>query len=72
MQFSIKIADTVNVQITALAIGNDKKKKTKTVDYTFNGGTLSFSYKFEEEDTYPVTVLINNKPVLTYNAEVNE
>lgn len=72
VQFSIKIADTVDVQIAALAIGNDRKKKTKTVDYTFHGGTLAFSYKFEEEDTYPVTVLINNKPILTYNAEVIE
>lgn len=72
VQFSIKMADTATVQIAALLIGADKKKKTKTVDYTLNGGNLNFSYKFDEEDSYPVTVLINNKPVLTYFAEITE
>lgn len=72
VQFSIKIADTATVQIAALLIGADKKKKTKTVDYTLNGGMLNFSYKFDEEDSYPVTVLINNKAVLTYFAEITE
>ncbi|UEG49944.1 hypothetical protein LK994_00465 [Ferruginibacter lapsinanis] len=72
VQFTLKIADTATVQIVALLIGSDKKKKTKTVDYTFAAGTLSFNYKFDEEDSYPVTVLINNKPVLTYSAEITE
>ncbi|MGG9970195.1 transglutaminase domain-containing protein [Ferruginibacter sp. SUN002] len=72
VQFSIKISDTVNVQIVSLVIGPEKKKKTKTVDYTFTEGKILFSYKFDEEDTYPVTVLINNKPVLAYFAEVVE
>jgi len=72
VQFKLAISDTATVQIVALAIGPEKKKKTKTVDYTFSGGQIVFSYKFDEEDTYPVTVLINNKPVLAYWAEVTE
>ncbi|MES2431903.1 MAG: transglutaminase domain-containing protein [Bacteroidota bacterium] len=72
VQFSIKIADTVTVEIVSLTIGNEKKKKTKTVDYKIDNGKISFSYKFEEEDECPVTVLINNQPVICYYAEITE
>ena len=72
VQFSFKASSSAAIDIVALAIGEDKKKKIKTVDYTFNGGIVRFTYKFEEENSYPVTVLINNKPVLGYLVESNE
>jgi transglutaminase/protease-like cytokinesis protein 3 len=72
VQFSCKVSGKAAVDIVALAIGEDKKKKIKTVDYTFNAGIVRFSYKFEEENSYPVTVLINNKPVLGYFVEAEE
>ena len=70
--FRLNIRTRTPIEIVSLEIGEEKKKKIKTVDHTFTGGNLSFSYKFEEEDTYPVTVLINNKPVLGYVVEVSE
>lgn len=70
--FSLKINTGEDIQIVSLEIGEEKKKKTKTVDYTYSGNSIFFNYKFDVEDTYPVTVLINNKPVLTYVVEVNE
>ncbi len=70
--FSFKINSNQKIEIVALQIGNDKNKKIKTVDYTYTAGTVSFNFKFEEEDSYPVTVLINNLPVLGYFAEINE
>ena len=72
VSFSFKASGSSAIDIVALAIGEDKKKKIKTVDYTFSGGVIRFSYKFEEENSYPVTVLINNKPVLGYLVEANE
>ncbi len=72
VQFSCRISGNKNIDIVALLIGDDKKKKTKTVDYTFSGGELRFGYKFTEENSYPVTVLINGKPVLGYYVEANE
>ena len=72
VQFSFRVASNAKIDIVALAIGEDKKKKIKTADYTFEAGTIRFSYKFEEENSYPVTVLINNKPVLEYFVEANE
>ncbi len=72
VQFSFKASGASKIDIVAIAIGTDKKKKIKTVDYSFNDGTVKFSYTFEEEDTYPVTILVNNKPILGYIVEVTE
>ena len=70
--FSININTDAKIEIVSLVIGDDKKKKTKTVDYNISGNNISFNYKFDNEDTYPITVLINNKPVLSYMVEVVE
>jgi transglutaminase/protease-like cytokinesis protein 3 len=70
--FNIKINSNAKVDIVALEIGTDKSKRIKTVDYSFNNGAINFSYKFDEADTYPVTILINNKPVLGYLIEIEE
>ena len=70
--FSIKLNTNSAIEIVSLEIGENKIKKTKTVDYTNSNGIISFSYKFDLEDTYPVTLLVNNKPLLGYLVEVIE
>ncbi len=70
--FSFRVNANTKIDIVSLQIGTGKKQRTKTVDYTVNGGMVSFSYKFDEEDSYPVTVLVNNKPVLAYFVEISE
>ena len=72
VSFSVKINAVSTIEIVSLEMGESKKKKTKTVDYTFSNGIISFSHKFDLEDTYPVTLLVNNKPLLGYLAEVSE
>ena len=72
VSFSFKTDSRAKIDIVALAIGEDKKKKTKTVDFIINNSSISFNYKFEEEDSFPVTILVNNKPVLGYIVEVTE
>ncbi len=72
VSFTLKINTAKPIDIVALEIGEGKKKKTKTVDYRISGGNLVFTHKFEDEDEYPVTVLINNQPVLGYLAEISE
>ncbi len=70
--FSIKLNTNSAIEIVSLEIGENKIKKTKTVDYTNSNGIISFSYKFDLEDTYPVTLLVNNKPLLGYLVEAIE
>ncbi|MEJ7586329.1 MAG: transglutaminase domain-containing protein [Ferruginibacter sp.] len=72
VSFSIKLNPGAAIDIVSLEIGEEKKKKTKTVDYTFSGGNIVFSYKFDVEDIYPVNVLVNNKPLLGYMFDVSE
>lgn len=72
VSFNLKVSSREDIEIVALEIGEGKKKKTKTVDHTYSKGNIIFNYEFEEEDTYPVTVLINNKPVVGYLVEVKE
>lgn len=70
VQFSFRASGKID--IVALAIGEDKKKRTKTVDFSFEGGIVRFKYKFVTEDSYPVTILINNKPILGYFVQAGE
>jgi transglutaminase/protease-like cytokinesis protein 3 len=72
VSFSVKLNAGSTIEIVSLEMGEGKKKKTKTVDYTFSNGIISFSHKFDLEDTYPVTLLVNNKPLLGYLVEVSE
>ncbi|MEO7768651.1 MAG: transglutaminase domain-containing protein [Ferruginibacter sp.] len=72
VSFNLKLSTGEPIEIVALEIGEGKKKKIKTVDHSMSRGNIVFNYKFEVEDTYPVTILINNKPVLGYLVEVGE
>jgi hypothetical protein len=70
--FSIQLNSDLDVTKAALVFGEDKKKKIKPMEFTFNNGILSFSYKPTEEDTYPVTVTVNDKELLVFRMDVSE
>ncbi len=70
--FSFQLQSDLDITKVALVFGEDKKKKTKPMEFTFNAGTLSFSYKPVDEDTYPVTVTVNDKELLVYKMDVTE
>ena len=53
-----------------LIIKDRKKIVTKDMTFTFSGGQLSFTYKFEQEGIFPVTVLVNDKELMTYSVDV--
>ena len=70
--FSFKVSKGVPVDSVTLVTGPEKKKKSKDVYFSYNNNVVSFTHKFEEEDSYPVTILVNNKPLLSYMAEITE
>ena len=72
VRFSFKVSNNAAIDTVALLIGTEKNKKLQTIYYSYNNSVVSFTHKFEEEDSYPVTVLVNNKPVLGYMVEVTE
>ena len=61
----------VEITKVELGMGEKKKYKLKEIPFSYSGGTLSFSYKFEEENTYPVTVFVNGKELMIYFVEVD-
>jgi hypothetical protein len=68
--FSYQIRSSTNVEKVSLMIGEGKKKKIKEVPFSFNNSLLGFTYKFEEEDTFPLTILINGKELIEYMVDV--
>jgi hypothetical protein len=73
VKFSIKTTALLEpIQIVAIKTGNEKKYRTKTVNHTITEGNINFNFEFDTEDSSPAVLLINNKPVLVYFAEVEE
>lgn len=70
--FTVKADLDMNITKVALAIGDDKKRKIKPMEYSLSGNNISFSYKPADEDSYPVTVLINNRELMSFQMEVTE
>jgi len=69
-QFIIGINGGSGISVVSLLVGDDKKRISKQVNYSVNGNSISFSYKFDNEDSYPVTIVINGKEVLDYFVEI--
>ncbi len=69
--FSYSFSGKKEITKVELGTGERKKYKLTDVEFVFTGGALSFSYKFDEEDSYPVTVLINGRELMSYYAEVD-
>jgi len=72
LSFSYQFSNRTSVDKVSLAIGEGKKKKVKEVPFSFTNGLLGFTYKFNEEDSFTVTVLINGKELVEYAVEVAE
>jgi hypothetical protein len=70
--FSFQLKPDLNITKVALVFGEEKKKKEKPMEFSFNNGLLSFSYKPIDEDSYPVTVTVNGKELLVYKMDVSE
>lgn len=70
--FSLQLNSDLDITKVALVFGEDKKKKVKPMEFTFNGGILAFSYKPADQDNYPVTIVVNDKELLLYTMDVAE
>lgn len=71
VNFSYTLNGNKEITKVELGIGEKKKFKLKEMNFSFNNGTLSFTYKFEEENSYPVTVFINGREFMSYYVEVD-
>ena len=72
LEFGMQLSPSVNVSKVAIETGADKKKKRKDVSYQLESGTLKLSCSFEEADSFPLSILINDEPVAAYRMELEE
>ena len=70
VKFSFTLKNTEDIVKVELGIGEKKKYKVLEIQYSNSNGILSFSYKFEEENSYPLRVFINGKEFVAYYVEV--
>ncbi len=69
--FSYSLNGNAEITKVELGVGERKKYKVKEMNYSFSGGILSFAYKFEDENAYPITVFVNGKELISYYVEVD-
>jgi len=70
VKFSFTLKSTEDIVKVELGMGEKKKYKVEEIQYSNSASTLSFSYKFEDENSYPVTVFVNGKEFISYYVEV--
>ena len=70
VKFSFTIKSTEQINKVELGMGEKKKYKVEEIQYSNSATVLSFTYKFQDTNEYPVTVFVNGKEFVTYLAEV--
>ena len=72
VSFSFRYLFPEAPELVAVQVGPERKRRNETVSHTYSGGLISFNHVFKQEDEYPVTILVNQQPVLTYFISVTE
>lgn len=72
VKFSFTLKTTDEITKVELATGEKKKYKIEEIQYSNSASVLSFTYKFQEANSYPVTVFVNGKEFVLYYADIEE
>lgn len=73
MSFNFTYNAVMPIEKVELVIGNNRKPTPPVnMDFTVTGNKISFTHKFKEGDSYPVSVLVNGKLLFRYLVEVKE
>ena len=70
VKFSFTLKTTEEITKVELGVGEKKKYKVVEIQYSNSASTLSFTYKFEDASSYPVTVFVNGKEFVQYYVDV--
>jgi len=68
--FSFQLASYAEVNKVVIAYGEGKKRQVKEVPFKFSGNLLGFTYTFDDENSFPVTIFVNDKALIEYQIEV--
>ncbi len=70
VKFSFTVKSTESITKVELGMGDKKKYKVEEIQYSNSASVLSFTYKFEDENAYPVIVFVNGKEFVSFYVEV--
>ncbi len=71
--FKLPLDAGAAVTTVSLVLGDGRKmQKPEPMNFSTADGSISFSYQFKTEDTFPVKIMVNEKTVLEYMVEVSE
>ncbi len=70
VKFSFTIKNKADITKVQLGIGEKKKYRLQEIESSGSGGMLSFTYKFKDNDSGPLTILVNGKEFVQYYVEV--
>jgi len=68
--FSFTIGFENEIEKVELAMGGSKKIKKIEVPFTFSARTLNIKHKFEQDGDFPLTIVVNGKPLAVYRVTV--
>jgi len=72
-RFSFAYNNVVPIKNIFLVIGEEKKQlKPEPMNFTDNGGIVTFNYQFKIADTYPVKIIADGHELLQYYVEVED
>lgn len=69
--FTFSLNPDIEVNKVTIIYGQSKRTKTVEATYTFTYGNLSIKQKFEQAGDYPVTIIVNDKPLAVYRVEAD-
>lgn len=73
VSFSFNYNPGTAITDISIVIGEGSKQlRPDKIDFTDNGGSIKFNYKFKKDDTYPFTIMADGKEILRYYAEIEE
>jgi hypothetical protein len=70
VKFSFTLKSTDEITKVELGTGEKKKYKLTEIQFSNSAGILAFSHKFDDANSYPVTVFVNGKEFIAYYVEV--
>jgi transglutaminase/protease-like cytokinesis protein 3 len=66
--FTLKNGDAITK--VELGVGEKKKYKREEIQYSNSASMLSFTYKFQDANSYPITIFVNGKEFAQYYVDV--
>ncbi|MFT3911251.1 MAG: transglutaminase domain-containing protein [Ferruginibacter sp.] len=73
VSFSFSYNPYKTISSISLVMGEEKKQsKPEPMNFTDNGGSVRFTYKFKKADSCPLKVVVDGKDLLIYNIDVED